>query len=401
MEINNWFEQPANYKTVIKTLGISQDQYLSIINSVKNVFPSEWVDEALAKRDKLPLDIIHPSLLPGLFSSLPYNPVPGILRGGPFWELIRLGQLIHVAENEPNVNEQKLFERLRGKPDEYMSALFELEVLETFKAGGFLLKKPMEEDGVDFTFEKNNKEILIEVSHRGASWILDLVYEVDLKAFSRFSGHSHCSILVKFNYESLNYLREHRKSEYYAVVEEITDNLVNVERGFSEGFENPEGYYSIDVDKSKNHTRVDHQWHDPTDLAYDSEQLLKSKIEDQQKLKQLLRNPGSYCAVDMRSLMPAVIEWEEGKDSYDVCSKFLKRWCSCSDDFFNKYPSVGGIFIWVRHARRSKDLVVDEMDPNDIILVNAPDHLSEEEALQLFPFAKLPNDLCWYHANLR
>ena len=45
---------------------------------------------------------------------------------------------------------------------------------------------------------------------------------------------------------------------------------------------------------------------------------------------------------------------------------------------------MGGIFIWVRHAGRVKDLVVDAMDQNEIILVNAPDHLSEEEISHLF-----------------
>jgi len=61
---------------------------------------------------------------------------------------------------------------------------------------------------------------------------------------------------------------------------------------------------------------------------------------------------------------------------------------------------VGGIFIWVRHAGRVKDLVVDEMDQNEIILVNAPAHLSEEVISHLFSFAKLPEDLTWYHGNL-
>nr|QNO54306.1 hypothetical protein FGBIHFOD_00046 [Methanosarcinales archaeon ANME-1 ERB7] len=45
---------------------------------------------------------------------------------------------------------------------------------------------------------------------------------------------------------------------------------------------------------------------------------------------------------------------------------------------------MGGIFIWVRHAGKVKDLVVDAMDQNEIILVNAPDHLSEEEISHLF-----------------
>lgn len=60
---------------------------------------------------------------------------------------------------------------------------------------------------------------------------------------------------------------------------------------------------------------------------------------------------------------------------------------------------MGGIFIWVLHAGRVKDIIVDHMDQNEIIFVNAPGHLLEEETLQLFPFAKVPGDLSWYHAN--
>lgn len=44
---------------------------------------------------------------------------------------------------------------------------------------------------------------------------------------------------------------------------------------------------------------------------------------------------------------------------------------------------MGGIFIWVRHAGRVKDLVVHAMDKNEIIRVNAPDHLSGEEISHL------------------
>ena len=50
---------------------------------------------------------------------------------------------------------------------------------------------------------------------------------------------------------------------------------------------------------------------------------------------------------------------------------------------------MSGIFIWVRHAGRVKDLVVHAMDKNEIILVNAPDHLSEEEISHLFKTALL------------
>jgi hypothetical protein len=110
-------------------------------------------------------------------------------------------------------------------------------------------------------------------------------------------------------------------------------------------------------------------------------------------------NPGTYYAVDMRSLMPCILA---GKDdnAYNVSSKILGGLLSYASEFLRKYPDVGGIFIWVCLVGRVKDLIVDTMDQNEIILVNASHHLSEEEALQLFPFAKLAKDLSWYHGNL-
>jgi len=197
MAINYWFEKSANYTKVIDLLGISKAQYLSIINSIKKVFTQEWVEKELTKHDKQSIysEHLHFELLPGLFKSLPYNPIPVILGRvtggyGPLVALIHLGQLMRVAENEPNVKAD-MFKRLKGDPPDHISALFELEVLATFKAEGFSLKKPMESDGVDFTFEKNNKEILIEATHRGASWILDLADKIFMRSFQRaFDGHS-------------------------------------------------------------------------------------------------------------------------------------------------------------------------------------------------------------------
>lgn len=387
MEINNWFEKSANYTNVIARLWISQAEYLSLIKSVKKVFPQAWVSEELAKYDKASPYAFTIDLLPGLFTRLQYNPVPltmgGIYEGG-IVPLIRLGQLIQNMEGE--VGAKKLFEKLRGGPADYMSARFELEVWEKFKSAGYSLKKPIEADGVDFTFEKNDRKFFIEASHRGASDILDIADEIFSKSFNRgFQGHSNRHIRLKLKYEI----------DYYTdvVIEKIVHKIVEVSHGFSEGFDDPEGHYSIFVEKSEKNS-LSIGWHDPTSLVYEAIQLFKNKLQD--KLKQLLRNPGSYGAIDMRSLIPCIVDWRRNNAS----TKILRSCLSYTCQFFKNYPTVGGIFIWMRHAGRDKDIFVDQMDQNEIILVNAPHHLSEEEALQLFPFAKLTKDLSWYHGNV-
>jgi len=213
--------------------------------------------------------------------------------------LIRLGQLIQAIEGE--ASKEQLFQRLRGAQDDYMGALFELEVFEAFKNAGFSLKKAMEADGVDFTFQKNSKEILIEATHRGASWILDLVDEIFRRSFQReFGGQSNRSIRLKLKY----------RRDYYtdAAVEEIVKRIVEVGRGFSGGFEDPQGNYSISQEKSEKHTNLAIGWNDRGgECVYEAKDLFKSKLQDKTKLKQLLINPGTYCAIDMRALMPCIL----------------------------------------------------------------------------------------------
>ena len=255
MVINNWFEKSANYANVIARLGIPQAQYLSLIKSVKTVFPQAWVSEELAKYDKAYPPVFRHNLLPGLFSRLQYNPIPMTLGGICGGEIalvpmIRLGQLIQTIEGE--MGAKRLFKRLRGGPVDYMSARFELEVLESFKSAGYSIKKAMEADGVEFTFEKNNKEIFIEATHRGASWILDLVDEIFRRAVQRaFDGDSNRFIRLKLKYSPLKYMYDHHLDKVDAVVEDIVKNIVKVEKGFLEGFDDPEGNYSISVEKSE------------------------------------------------------------------------------------------------------------------------------------------------------
>ena len=389
--VNNWFEQSEQYSSVIDRLGISQAQYLSLMESVKKVFPQEWYAKELEKHDRRYPPVIG-GLLPGLFSRLQYNPVPillGVTCGGfgSLVPLIRLGQLIQAIEGE--ASKEQLFQRLRSAPDDYMGALFELEVFEAFKNAGFSLKKAMEADGVDFTLEKNSKVILIEATHRGASSILNLVDEIFRRSFQRnFSGHSNRIIRLKLKY-SIDYYTD-------AVVEEIVHKIVNVGRGFSSGFEDQEGYYSISQEKSEEGS-LSIGWHDKGgECAYEAKDLFIKKLQD--KLPQLLINTGTYCAVDMRSLMPCTLA-RENYEIHNVSSKILKSWLSYTYQFFKENPTVGGIFIWVLHAGRVKDIIVDYIDQNEIIFVNAPGYLLEEEALQLFPFAKVPGDLSWYHAD--
>ena len=54
----------------------------------------------------------------------------------------------------------------------------------------------------------------------------------------------------------------------------------------------------------------------------------------------------------------------------------------------------------MRHVGRIKDTLVDQMDQNEIILINSPHNLSKKEVKKLFPFARLPEELGWYNANL-
>jgi hypothetical protein len=392
--VSNWFEQSINYSDIIDRLGISQEHYLSLMESVKKVFPQEWVAKELEKHDRRYPPVIEGSLLPGLFRRLEYNPVAivlGITCGGygSLVPLIRLGHLIQAIEGE--ASKEQLFQRLRGAPDGYMGALFELEVFEAFKKAGFSLKKAMEADGVDFTFKKNNKEVFVEATHRGASDFLNRVDEIFKRSYQRgFGGPSYRFISLTLKYIP----------DYYtdAVVEEIVKKILEVGRSFSDGFEDPKGNYSISQEKSEK-SGLAIGWHDQGgECVYEAKDLFKSKLQDEKKRKQLLINTGTYCAVDMRSLMPC-ISAEKDNDFFKVSSEILRDWLSYSCQFFKENPSVGGIFIWVLHAGRVKDIIVDHMDKNEIIFVNAPGHILEEDAMQLFPFAKVPGGLSWYHAN--
>ncbi len=65
----------------------------------------------------------------------------------------------------------------------------------------------------------------------------------------------------------------------------------------------------------------------------------------------------------------------------------------------NKLDGVQSANVNLASERASVEFDPTKVDQNEIIFVSAPYHLLEEEALQLFPFAKLPGDLSWYHVN--
>lgn len=282
--MSEWFQRSENYSNVIDRLGIPEGHYLSLMQSIKKVFPKEWVAEQLQKRDSRYPAVMN-ALLPTLFGHLHYNPIPlflGRVTGGDlsFVSLIRLGQLIQTMEGE--IGAERLFARLRGDPADYMSARFELEVLEVFKKAGFWLKKATESDGVDFTFEKDRKEILVEATHRGASWILDLRDEVSSRSFQR-GWSTNRFVRLKLTYK--------RKYFTDAVVEEIVNTIVKIGRGFLSGFEDPAGNYSISQEESDTNA-LSIGWHSQgREWVYEAKDLFKSKLRD--KKRQLSMNIGT------------------------------------------------------------------------------------------------------------
>jgi len=387
MERTYWFEEPSRYGKIIDRLGMTQDEYLSLVRLVIKAFPKDWVEKELARWRKTKGWVRHPlfadNIYPVPFYRLPYNPIPilfEVVSGGswPVVDLIRLGRLLRTYEDV--VGDQRIFKRLRTH-DNYIGALFELEVLATFVEAGFSLKVPPEADGVDFTFEKESRTIFVEAGHCGISWILHLVNEIALRIPSiNKSPHPKRSVRVLLDY---------RRVRGEDIAEEIAAKIAEAEMGLIDsGFEDPNKRYRIQVSTSKEGSLcID--WHEPTDYVYETKELLRRKLT--QKRDQLSRHNGSFCAVDLRSLVPCITETD-----HDICATFLREAISVVLEFLEENPSVGGVLIWLRHVRRVRDPIVDRLNQNEIVLIASPDHLTEDEAGELFPFAKLPKDLDWY-----
>jgi hypothetical protein len=170
-----WFQDPSKYQQTLNTSGISEDEYFNIVDVINRTFPKDWIDSELDKIEKKS-NFMHCELWPSLIFGLRYNPIPMILKRTEgfiaFINIIRLGRLIIRAEKLPTKN--GVIKKLKGNVDDYVSSLFELETLEFFSKSGFSLCGFPEDDGVDYTFEKNGQKIFVEVTHRGHSWVTEL-----------------------------------------------------------------------------------------------------------------------------------------------------------------------------------------------------------------------------------
>lgn len=395
MGIEYWFEKPNNYSAIIQRLGITSKDYLSLTITLKRIFPKTWIEEQYGK---LPRGRAYMYLWPMTTNWLPFNPIPmffkGVIGGSqPLVNLIRLSQMITAIE--PEQGAKGLLRRLRCGPDEYIGALFELEVFERFKKSGYSLMKPIGANGPDFTFQKADTNIFVEATHRGASWVQDLVDNIANRSFELSVREEARPVSGRFIRVRLKYQRKLYNQD---VVETVARRIVEVKTNPNiTCFEDPQGLFSVNALES-GQGGLDFEWHDPTDYIYESTELLKSKLTDEQKLRQILANAGTYVAIDMRSLMPSIAAWG-GHDNYRLCSHFIASWISYIKQYLNNYRSVGGVFVWVRIVGRERDLVLDMMDQNEILFVGSPDHLTQEDIGKLFPFAKSTEDLPWFWTN--
>ena len=65
-----WFQDSAQYEKTLATLGISEEEYLNIIDAVLQIFPKDWVDSELADIDKKS-NFVHLGI-PGGIPGTPY-----------------------------------------------------------------------------------------------------------------------------------------------------------------------------------------------------------------------------------------------------------------------------------------------------------------------------------------
>jgi hypothetical protein len=96
----------------------------------------------------------------------------------------------------------------------------------------------------------------------------------------------------------------------------------------------------------------------------------------------------------MRSLVPYLVLTDKNNTS-DVCAEFMKKIFVDADDFIRKNNSVAGIFVWVKHIGRHNNVIIDCLNQDEVILINAKS-LFDDIAKSLFPTAALPKDLNWY-----
>ena len=96
----------------------------------------------------------------------------------------------------------------------------------------------------------------------------------------------------------------------------------------------------------------------------------------------------------MRSLVPPIMNGR--KDTVKTCVECMEKIFSVAHDFLGQNRRVAGIFVWIRHYGRNKDVIIDTMNHDEKILIKADRVLSDRTATELFPFAVLPKDLAWY-----
>ena len=381
-----WLQDPSKYKGTIRTLGISEEEYLNIIEVIIRTFPKDWVDYKLAEINKKS-NFVHLQLWPSLLCGLRYNPIPMILGRARGYlaiiQVIRLGRLILKAEQLPN--KKRLIQKLRGNADDYISALFELETFEFFYESGFSLCGSPERDGVDYTFEKNGQKIFVEVTHSGISWVIEV--------FTKIGGAITEAPSKKFDKcIHLNY----KKANKFVASNGVDRLVFDIDRVLAK---TPENSYTI-VDKEcrfhvefkeSEEGKLTLKWHEISNYSYEVVELFKGRIKE--KIGQLSRNYFSFCSIDMRSLVPTLVM--TGRNDI-VCAQCMEQIFVAAHDFLGKQSSVAGILVWVKHIGRNKNHIIDAMNQDEVILINEKRGLSDDMAKTLFPLAVLPKELTWY-----
>jgi len=383
-----WFQDPSKYQQTLNTVGISEEEYLNIVDVISRTFPKDWVDSELDEINKKS-NCVHLELWPSLIFGLRYNPIPVILekvRGGyiAIINIIRLGRLILEAEKLPNKN--GVIKKLTGKVDDYISALFELETFEFFSKSGFSLRGFPEDDGVDYTFEKNGQKIFVEVTHRGHSWVIKLFSRVGESVTE--GQNKRFSKCIHLNYKTTKKFVDQIGVDRLAF---DIDRVLAKTRENSCIIEDKQCRFNIEFEESEEGT-LTLKWHEPTDYAYEVTRLFKDRIND--KLKQLSLNEFSFCSIDMRSLVPALVITDR-RNTGNICAEFMEKIFVAADDFLRENNSVAGIFVWVKHIGRNNNVIIDCLNQDEVILINAKS-LYDDIAKSLFPTAVLPKDLNWY-----
>jgi len=378
-----WFQNSAQYEKTLVKLGISEKEYLDIINVVLQTFPKDWIDSELAEINKRS-NFFHYQLWPAFISGLRYNPIPIVLaRGGGFMaiaQITRLGRLIRKAEQLPNRKE--VIKKLKGKADDYISTLFELETLEFFSESGFRLCGPPENDGIDYTFLKNGQKIFVEATHRGISWCVEI--------FKRL-GESIGGVQSKKFKKCirLDYSKARRFVSSNSIEELVydIDKIIAKTPEKNHTIEDKECRFYVEFKESEN-GGLTLKWHETPDYLYEVVELFKGRLNE--KRKQLCQNDFSFCSIDMRSLVHPFKKDRE--DMVRSCITCMKRIFSVARDFLSENRSVAGIFVWIKHYGRSKDIVIDSLNADETILIKADSKLSDSTARKMFPLAVLQKD---------